>query len=135
MYSRDACVVSFHSSETARESYAESLCKGLGTEVLRFLQVVSVAADSVASEMCSMEQLSKEIALRLTDIESMKDEEDRKHRLNLETQVDMSAVYNLMCFVASKLEELTVRGGLCATGLQSWHGSAQGSEQHAPPDT
>ena len=51
------------------------------------MQVVSVAADSVASEMCSMEQLSREIALRLTDMESMKGEEDRKHRLNLETQV------------------------------------------------
>ena len=63
---------------------------------------MSVAADSVASEMCSMEQLSKEIALRLTDIESMKDEEGRKHRLNLETQVDTSAAaYNNLMFVVA----------------------------------
>ena len=49
-----------------------------------------MAADSVASEMCSMEQLSKEIALRLTDLESLKSEEDRRHHLNLETQVRAS---------------------------------------------
>lgn len=51
------------------------------------LQVVSVAANSVATELCSMEQLSKEIAVRLSDLEVMKVEEGRKHRLNLETQV------------------------------------------------
>ena len=51
------------------------------------MQIVSVAANSVAHEMSSIEQLSMEMALRLSDIETLKDEEGRKHRLNLETQV------------------------------------------------
>jgi len=50
-------------------------------------QIVSVAATSVAMEMSNIEHLSMEMALRLSDLETIKDEEGRKHRLSLETQV------------------------------------------------
>jgi hypothetical protein len=50
-------------------------------------QLVSVAANSVASEISSLEQLSRELAMRLSELEVRKGDEDMKHHLSLETQV------------------------------------------------
>jgi len=49
--------------------------------------LVSVAASSVVSEISSLEAVSRELALRLADLEMRKSDEDKKHRLSLETQV------------------------------------------------